>query len=143
MKEPFVSSQVPQVGSRLVVVPRLADGSSGDQIPGRVLASREDLVRISWDLDHDGVYQRGDEFTIIGRDLRRRAIFLSGEGGTANLVLRGEASESTPPLCVCRPAWRRTKARAPCTRLERRLRWLQPRVEGGRRQWRGRDPSAH
>ncbi|MEC7750688.1 MAG: hypothetical protein VX405_04185 [Myxococcota bacterium] len=89
-----MSSQVPQVGSRLVVVPRLADGSSGDQIPGRVLASREDLVRISWDVDHDGVYQRGDEFTIIGRDLRRRAIFLSGEGGTANLVLRGEASES-------------------------------------------------
>lgn len=88
-----MSSQIPQVGSRLVIVPRNADGSGGDQIPGRVLASREDLLRISWEQEHADSYQRGDEFTIIGRDIRRRAIFLSGDSGTVNLVLRGEAGD--------------------------------------------------
>jgi hypothetical protein len=111
-----MSSQALQVGDRLVVVPRSGTLASA-QLSGRVLAAKENnLVRISWDLDGRNPFKKGDEFLIIGRDLRRRGIYLNGDEQSANLVLRETAGDGRSNRRFARVessirfSWRRVSA---------------------------------
>ena len=68
-----MSNPVLQVGDRVVIVPRSGSMASV-QISGRVLAVKgTDAVRIAWDLDGRNPFEKGDEFLVIGRDMRRAA----------------------------------------------------------------------
>ena len=88
-----MSNSVLQVGDRVVVVPRSGSMASV-QISGRVLAAKgTDALRVSWDLDGRNPFEKGDEFLVIGRDIRRRGMFMSGDATSANLVLREAAGD--------------------------------------------------
>jgi len=88
-----MSNQMLQVGDRVVVVPRSGSMASV-QISGRVLAAKgSDALRVSWDLDGRNPFQKGDEFLVIGRDIRRRGMYMSGDMTSANLVLREAAGD--------------------------------------------------
>ena len=88
-----MSNQMLQVGDRVVVVPR-AGSMASVQISGRVLAAKgSDALRVSWDLDGRNPFQKGDEFLVIGRDIRRRGMYMSGDMTSANLVLREAAGD--------------------------------------------------
>ena len=88
-----MSNPVLQVGDRVVIVPRSGSMASV-QISGRVLAAKgTDAVRIAWDLDGRNPFEKGDEFLVIGRDMRRRGTFMSGDVSSANLVLREAAGD--------------------------------------------------
>jgi hypothetical protein len=82
-----------QVGDRVVVVPR-SGSMAAVQIAGRVLAAKgSDALRISWTLEGRNPFNKGDVFLIIGRDIRRRGLYMSGDEQSANLVLREAAGD--------------------------------------------------
>ncbi len=82
-----------QVGDRVVVVPRSGSMASV-QISGRVLAAKGgDALRLSWNLEGRNPFKKGDEFLIIGRDMRRRSIYMSGDESAVNMVLREVAGD--------------------------------------------------
>jgi len=88
-----VSEQSLAVGDRLVVVPRHGE-RIGQQVAARVLACQgSNLLRLSWNLDGDVEYAQGNEFLVIGRDFRRRALYLSGDHQSANFTLRESSGD--------------------------------------------------
>jgi hypothetical protein len=88
-----VSEQALSVGDRLVVVPRHGE-RTGQQVAARVLACQgSNLLRLSWSLDGDVEYAQGNEFLVIGRDFRRRALYLSGDHQSANFTLRESSGD--------------------------------------------------
>jgi hypothetical protein len=88
-----MSEETLQVGDRVVVVPRSGPLASV-QLSGRVLAIKNtDALRVSWDLEGRSPFKKGDEFLVIGRELRRRCIYISGDVQSANMVMREAAGD--------------------------------------------------
>ena len=88
-----MSDQVLQVGDRVVVVPRSGSMASV-QVSGRVLAVKgSDALRLSWNLEGRNPFKIGDEFLVIGRDMRRRSIYMSGDEASVNMVMREVAGD--------------------------------------------------
>jgi hypothetical protein len=88
-----MSNDMLQVGDRVVVIPRTGSMASV-QISGRVLATKgSDALRLSWGLEGSSPFKKGDEFLVIGRDIRRRSIYMSGDENSVNMVMREAAGD--------------------------------------------------
>lgn len=86
--EDGLSNRGLQVGDRVVAVPR-SGPHAGNEITARVLAIRGvEAMRVAWSLEPGEGFNKGVEFLVVGREFRRRCIFIEGDDQTANLIMR-------------------------------------------------------